>query len=225
MISTPLLSVILPVYNQGSYLKEAIESVLNQSYSPIELIVIDDGSTDESATSIKSHKDVRYAYQENAGPAAARNLGISMAKGEYIGFHDADDVCDLNRFKLQMQELLDDTKIKIIFSQIKNFVQVGTIVPPYMQTPELMKPRLGFVSSAVVHKSVFNKIGLFNPDLRIGEDVEWIIRAHENQICSCTYADVLVKRRLHDNNISKDISTGHKNLAQILLSAIKRREG
>jgi len=88
-----------------------------------------------------------------------------------------------------------------------------------------MKPRMGFVSSAVVRKSVFDQIGLFNIDLRIGEDMEWIIRAQERGICSCTYNDVLVMRRLHESNISKDISVGHKNLAQILLSAIKRREG
>lgn len=222
-MSSPLLSVIIPVYNAGHFLREALESVLIQSYRPMEVIVIDDGSTDDSAEIFRSFKEIRYIYQENAGPASARNRGVAVANGEYIGFHDADDVCLPTRFAEQMDILLNNPNLELAFSRIQNFVEPGVVVPTYLQTPELMKPRMGFVSSAVVYRDVFDKVGLFNEELTIGEDFEWIVRAGERKICSCSLTDVLVMRRLHDLNLSNDITLGHKNLAQILMASIQRR--
>lgn len=223
MKSKPLLNVVIPIYNSGPYLREAIESILNQSYQPIEIIAIDDGSTDDSAEIVKSYKEIRYFHQENLGPAVARNKGISIAQADYIGFHDADDICEKNRFECQMELLLNNSQLKLVYSRIQNFAEKNANVPSFLQTPELMKPRMGFISSGVMHKTVFEQVGLFNPEIRIGEDVEWIIRANEKGICACTIPDVLIMRRLHENNISKDLSTGHRNLARILLAAIKRR--
>src|SRR5690554_879710 len=90
--SGPLVSVIIPCYNHGEYLSEAIESVLNQTYTPIEVIVIDDGSSDDTEKVAKRYPSVRYFFQENKGLSSARNLGITNSTGELLVFLDADDL-------------------------------------------------------------------------------------------------------------------------------------
>ncbi len=87
----PLISVIIPAYNAGRYLGDALISVFDQDYKPIEIIVVDDGSTDNTSEVARSFKKVIYAYQSNRWPAAARNSGLAMAHGDVIAFLDADD--------------------------------------------------------------------------------------------------------------------------------------
>lgn len=101
---TPVVSVVLPVYNGKAYLKEAIDSVLNQSFGNFELIIIDDGSTDDSADLIRAYDDprIRFYRQENKGLAATLNRGIALAKGEFIARQDQDDICLPARFEKQM---------------------------------------------------------------------------------------------------------------------------
>jgi len=102
-MKVPEVSILMTVLNGGKYIKQTIESVLNQSFGEFEFIIIDDGSTDNTKDIIASFKDPRiiYIYQENAGVAAASNKGLSMAKGRYIARIDADDLCMNNRIRLQ----------------------------------------------------------------------------------------------------------------------------
>ncbi|HEV7329758.1 MAG TPA: glycosyltransferase [Flavisolibacter sp.] len=91
-VGTPLVSVIIPSYNHAAYLPEAIESVLKQFYTFFEIIVVDDGSTDDTSTLVKKYTDVTYIYQENQGLSAARNTGIEASHGDFLVFLDADDI-------------------------------------------------------------------------------------------------------------------------------------
>ena len=104
MQDKPLVSAIIPVYNCERYLAEAIESVLAQTYRPIGIIVVDDGSTDGSADVAKSFTDpqVRYFYQPNSGQGAARNQGTNLARGSFFTFLDADDLWTDNKLELQL---------------------------------------------------------------------------------------------------------------------------
>ena len=97
----PLVSVIVPVYNGEHYLSFAIHSILRQDYHPSEVIVVDDGSTDNSANIARSFKEVRYIHQSNQGVAMARNVGIAAARGEFIAFLDADDLWTPNKLSIQ----------------------------------------------------------------------------------------------------------------------------
>src|SRR4051812_30982953 len=90
-IIAPLISVIIPCYNHGSYLAEAIDSILTQTYQYFEIIVVDDGSTDNTRAVAESYKAVKYVYRNNKGLSAARNTGIDHSNGEYLVFLDADD--------------------------------------------------------------------------------------------------------------------------------------
>lgn len=221
MKTPPLLSVIIPMFNAEKFIETAIKSIINQIYKNIEIVIIDDGSTDRSAEIVKSHKEIKYFFQPNQGPAAARNLGILNASASYLGFHDADDICEVNRFSEQMNLITSYKNIEIVYTRIQNFVEIGAEVPDYLKTETLMLPRMGFISSAIIKKSVFEKVGVFDTELLIGEDIDWIARADKKNICSCTIPDVLIQRRLHQNNLSKDIKLGHKLLSQILRNKIK----
>ncbi|MBI4573499.1 MAG: glycosyltransferase family 2 protein, partial [candidate division NC10 bacterium] len=107
----PLVSVILPVYNGERFLAAAIASILAQDYQPIEVIVVDDGSTDGTAAIARSFQGVRYLYQPNQGPAFARNAGIAVARGAFIAFLDADDLMVPTRLSVQAGYLLAHPEI------------------------------------------------------------------------------------------------------------------
>lgn len=123
----PILSVIMPVYNTSRYLKESINSILNQKIDNIEFIIVNDGSTDESENVIKSimseNKNIMYFYQENSGQGAARNLGISYATGKYIYFMDSDDILKENTF-LNLINLLENKTLDAIFFDGEDFLDI-----------------------------------------------------------------------------------------------------
>ena len=126
--SRPMVTVIIPVYNGEEYLAEDIESVLGQTYHPLEIIVVDDGSTDDTATVASRFKElVRYIYQPNSGPAAARNRGLKMARGEVIGFVDADDLWVENKLDLQLGLLADNPSVQIVIGFAHTVEIVGFV--------------------------------------------------------------------------------------------------
>ena len=103
MTTNVLLSVIMPVYNGAEFLAEAVASIVAQAYQPLEIIVVDDGSTDETATIVQSlGGEIRYLYQFNQGPAAARNAGLALAQGDLIAFLDVDDLWPADKLAQQM---------------------------------------------------------------------------------------------------------------------------
>jgi len=122
-LKPPLISVILPVYNGEKYLIEALQSVFIQGYSPLEIIAVDDGSTDRSASILAQHShQVQYYYQENQGPAAARNLGLRKAKGDFITFIDADDLWPAEKLNVQNQCFEDFPKTEIAQGHVKRIM-------------------------------------------------------------------------------------------------------
>jgi glycosyltransferase involved in cell wall biosynthesis len=103
MIGSTIISVVVPAYNAGKYLKQCIENLLFQTYKNLEIIVVDDGSTDDTAQIVRQYPAVNYFYQPNSGVSAARNKGIDIATGEYIHFMDADDLINLEFYERMLQ--------------------------------------------------------------------------------------------------------------------------
>ncbi len=122
MNEKPLVSVIIPAYNAEEYVADAIDSALAQTYRPIEIIVADDGSTDGTAAVVQSYNGpVQYHYRENAGPAAARNLGLEHARGEYIAFLDADDLWHPQKVEVQVQTMEEQEGVGICGAGITSY--------------------------------------------------------------------------------------------------------
>ena len=113
----PLVSVVVPVYNAEEFVGAAIESLLAQDYSSFEVIVVDDGSSDASADVAGSFPGVQVVRQSNAGPAAARNAGIERARGEFVAFHDADDLVPPTKLSVQVRFLLEHQEVDCVLAR------------------------------------------------------------------------------------------------------------
>ena len=113
-----LISVIIPTYNSQKYISSAVNSVLSQTYKAFELIIVDDGSTDNTGEIVASFDDrrIRYIRQNNSGVAVARNTGIKSSKGEYIAFLDADDIWERDKLAVQIDEISSDDNICMVYS-------------------------------------------------------------------------------------------------------------
>lgn len=197
-----LVSVIVPVYNGERYLSFAIQSILGQDYHNFEVIVVDDGSTDNSGNIARSFEEVHYIHQSNQGVAMARNVGIAAARGEFIAFLDADDLWAPDKLSVQVDYFLKSPQVGYTLAKMHNFLEPGISWPSWQGEKFLEEDEYSYsLSALVVRKSVLDKIGTFDPRFRIGSDTDWLIRAKEAGIRMAILPDVLVQRRIHDSNL------------------------
>jgi uncharacterized protein (DUF1919 family)/GT2 family glycosyltransferase len=199
------VTVIIPVYNGERFLAGAVENVLKQNYDPLEIIIVDDGSTDGTALIASTFKHcVRYYYQPNRGPAAARNLGIKEARGDVIAFQDVDDLWPVNKLRHQMSCLEKDPSVEIVQGLIQT-MELDASAPPGELVFEETSAPYQFISlnSAVYRHSVFDKVGLLDEMLRDNEDTDWFIRAWENNVTKVVLDQVALFYRKHDRNMSR----------------------
>lgn len=183
----PAVSVIIPTYNAGAYITEAIESVFKQTYKDFEVIICDDGSTDNTEKVLESYgTQIRYILQKNKGPASARNIGIKDAKGEYIAFLDADDIWLPEKLELQMNEIKKSNFIGLV--TCGRYVLCENLATEIFQ-PKIrdfdkqrllkalvMRNIIGGGSSVLVRKRCFDMVGLFDEQLLVSEDTDMWFR-------------------------------------------------
>jgi len=211
----PLVSVILPTYNRREIVPKSIRSVLDQTYGPRELIVVDDGSTDGTGEMIRSEfPEVRYVWQPRAGVAAARNLGLAEARGELIAFQDSDDLWHREKLAQQVAllasrpevgvvctaERLIDTEDRVIGCQWKK-LHSGWVTEALFRSVFVIMP------STVVRRSVVERVGRFDTTLRISSDYQFWLRA--SLLTQFAAIDrPLVDERLGSNRLTQAKATG-----------------
>ena len=186
----PLVSVVIPSFNYGHYVCEAVESALAQTYRSVEIIVVDDGSTDDTRERLAPYGErIRYIHQANQGLSAARNTGIREAKGEYIAFLDSDDAFHPRKLEIQMAAFAGEPKLSVIGTA--QFSEEPRAWTHYTGGLDVHRVHLDDVvlrtpfapSSAVVRKECFGVVGAFDTTLRSVEDREmWIRVATKYQI-------------------------------------------
>lgn len=175
------LSIIIPTHNTGLYLVEAVESVLAQTYKDFELIVIDDGSTDNTHSRLAPYlSELQYIYQENQERSVARNRGIAASQGEYVAFLDADDFWVPTKLEEQVQFLDGHPRSGAVFCMLQAVSSTGErlnrpqFVQPWIDTedlfPKLLMGNFLGCSSILIRRSVLDDIGGFDPQLRYIED-------------------------------------------------------
>ena len=221
----PLVSVIIPVFNGEKYLLEAIESVLRQPYQPFELIVVDDGSTDNSGSIAKGlASQLRYVYQENGGLGAALNTGIELSRGCFLSFLDADDLWKENKLMHQMTVFEDKPDIDIVFGQIKEFYS-----PELDQNQGKMgripgKVMRGFFKGCMlIKRDSFFRVGAFETRWKVGDFVDWYLKAVEKGLKSIVLDEVVTLRRIHTDNMGIREHASQSDFVRILKASLDRR--
>jgi len=229
------VSVIIPAYNRVDYIDQTIMSVLEQTYSNVELIVVDDGSTDGTYEKIKSYGDrltlLTHKSHENRGQSAAINLGIAKAGGKYIAILDSDDYWELNKLEIQVGYLEKHPEVGLVYTNGyavdasgENLYPIYTGSHVEYNEPDrvLLDCYILLPQNSLVRKSIYDQVEGFNESYRAAQDHDMLIRISEKTMF--TYLpDALFYYRVHDDSISKKGQRVRwKNGFEILESAKKR---
>lgn len=232
------VSVIIPTYNRVNLICDAVDSVLNQTFKDWEIIVVDDGSTDNTREVLGKYTSIIYVYQENKGRAEARNIGAKLAKGEYIAFLDDDDIWLPHKLKKQVDYLNSHPGICLVHAFIEVVNEEGRLLPK--ETKKQVKlyrkaMKLGytyegmsqlclmFTSTVMVRRACLDKIGLFDSRVEAFEDWDFYLRfALKYPIA--TIPDALVNYRIHKAQTTRDEFTrGRINLSMKHLAILESR--
>jgi len=213
----PLVSALVPVFNGERFLAEALDSIFAQRWEPLEVVVVDDGSTDRSAEIARSYP-VRYLHQENAGIATARNAAIEAAAGEIVAFLDADDVWLPGSLEKRVEHLLANPEAAYVLSRMEFFVEPGEERPPWIPERLLAKPQNGLLQTLVARREVFDRVGGFDPGFAISEDVDWLSRAKAAGVRGDMLDEVCARYRLHGGSKT---NRERANVMPTLLRALK----
>ena len=231
-MNNPQVSVVIPTHNRSKLIKETIESVLSQTYKEFEIIVVDNGSTDDTREVVCSIDDerIRYYYQENTGsPTKPRNRGIQLAKGKYIAFLDSDDLWLPEKLEKQIPILDNHPEVGLVYSDAYK-VDSGEIIGRVFEDvkpcrgnifPELFLGNFISCLTVVVRKTVLDKVGIFNPDFAIAQDYDLFLRIA--RFFKVEYVDLpLAKYRVHPGNLSRNSSLVFREQFEILEKCLKR---
>ena len=218
------ISVIMPALDEERYIAEALDSVFAQDVSPIEMIVIDDGSTDNTAAILLARSEpIVVLKTDHMGPAAAKNKGLEAATGEFIAFLDSDDLWPPGTLPKLLNEIQATPDQEIVMGRCKYLVMPDAgdeELKTQFDDDSLYGITLG---AGLYRRAVFDKIGLFNEDLRFSEDVDWLMRVREDE-CKLRLVDFisLIYRR-HANNMTRDKNIRDLGAAKVLKMSLDRR--
>ncbi len=238
-IFKPKVSIVIPVYNGSNFLKEAIDSILCQTYNNYEILVINDGSTDQGKTkdvAMEYKRNIQYYEKENGGVATALNLGIDLMQGDYFLWLSHDDLLKpttLETYILKLQTLPEDT---IIWGNY-DLINEGSIsygmqdFSSYTSIEKLQKSVFpvinGYVNACAtfIHKSHFKRVGKFNEELKIAQDNEFLFRAFRNNTTSFC-KEILCSKRYHANqdSVVKNIYPEEDQLIEMFLKSLSLME-
>jgi glycosyltransferase involved in cell wall biosynthesis len=219
-----LVSVVIPVFNGEKYLAEAIASVFGQSHQPMEVIVVDDGSTDNSAAVARGFSGITYCFQENAGLSSALNRGIGMANGDYLAFLDADDLWTAGKLDQQMNCLRHDPSLDMVFSHVRQFYSPELKDGNAQSIPAALRVIPGFCAGTMlIRRPAFSRAGLFNPKLKLGHFLAWYMHAQDNGLRGRMLAEVMLKRRWHAANMGIVMREARSEYARILKASLDSR--
>ena len=213
----PLVSVVMPTYNQGKYINEAIESVLAQTYGHLELIIIDDFSTDGTEKVVAQCQDDRVKYFRSDNHkiiASSRNQGITLARGEYIAFLDSDDIWLPEKLEKTLNVMEGSEDIALTYARFKTTqeMKVSSVVlpkPKRCESGQVFKSLYIWTfiacSGVVIRKKVLERVGFFNtaPEFLAFEDTDLWLRIAQKHTVACADKDPLFLYRVHPKGISR----------------------
>jgi glycosyltransferase involved in cell wall biosynthesis len=227
MDQPPVVTVIVPVRNGERFVGAALASIAAQEYEPLDVIVVDDGSVDGSRAIAEGFAaghalGARVLDQANAGPAAARNRGLEIARGDLVTFLDADDEMMPGRLHFQVGYLVANPEVDAVIGREEIVVEPDVQPPPWVRRLAPGESTYQPVS-LMVWRRWFEQVGAFDESYRTGEDTEWLSRLVTRGGRLDRVAQVTVRRRMHGANLTY-ADVGH-NITRTLHARVRERKG
>lgn len=225
MNPSPLVSVIIPVYNTERYVGDAVKSVLEQTYHNFEVILVDDGSTDKSLSALEIFgSQIRVYKQEHQGIGATRNRAIEEAKGAFLAFLDADDIWMKDKLENQIRVFQEQPDLEICLGLFEFFLSPDldeeTRKKKYFPKG-LLK---GYLASAtLVRRASFDKVGSFATNWKVGEFVDWFARVRSQKLKMAMLPRICFARRIHATNHGVVEKKSRGDYLRILKASLDRR--
>jgi glycosyltransferase involved in cell wall biosynthesis len=226
-VPLPLVSVIVPVFNAEGFVKEALDSIAAQRYEALDVVVVDDGSTDRSVAvvTVRLQKEPRirlFQAEQNRGPAATRNRALAEARGELITFLDADDLMTEDRISFQVDYLAASREIDVIVGTEVLRVDPGIEPPAWVRLPRPSAARY-VQMSMMTRRPVFARVGLFDESFRISSDAEWAYRAESAGVRTARVDRPFLVRRIHGANLTYRTGEMRQAMGRGLLKTARTR--
>jgi glycosyltransferase involved in cell wall biosynthesis len=213
-MNVPFVSVIMPVYNGACWLPESLASIRRQAVPGLEIIVFDDGSTEDIAPVVRMHcPEARYLRHENRGPAATRNVALGHATGALITFLDHDDVWPDGSLAARLRALAENPAALFVLGRTR-FLATGETPDPWVGT------NLG---AGLYRRELFSRVGLLNERCEFIEDVEWFLRVREAGLPYVTIADVTLHYRRGTGGVTHGRSWGEAEVLATVRASLSRR--
>jgi len=221
----PLVSAIIAVKNGERFLASAIESILQQSYRPLELIVVDQQSADGTADIARSYEAVRYVWQAGQGVARAWNLGIDTAVGEFLAFLAHDDKWTPDKLSAQMTHMLAHPEVDYTIARASFVLEPGCPIPSGFRKALLTGDHVcRTMETLVARKVLFDRIGKLDPSFHVSEDIEWFARTNDHGVPYAVIHKMLLIVRIHGSNMSLNApAAGRSLLLKALRQSVERK--
>jgi glycosyltransferase involved in cell wall biosynthesis len=221
MTAQPRVSALICVRDGEAYLAEAIESVLGQTEPPDEVIVAEDSSTDRSAEVARSYAPrVRLIQPEPRGLGGARNAAVEASSGELLAFLDSDDLWEPRKLELQLAAFARDPALDFVFTCAREFASARD-AKRFPVRPGTLPG--GLASALCARREAIERADGFDFDTRLADVLTWLARARELGMRERTLPDVLVRRRVHENNLTRQQRGDLGDYARVLKQSLDRR--
>lgn len=219
------ISVLLPCYDAAPYLAEALRSAVTQGVALHEVIVVDDGSVDDSAAVAERFgAGVRCVREEHRGIGAARNRALELATGDVIAFLDADDLWTPESLASRLALLEGDSSLEVVSGLVEQFISPE--LSPEVRAELLCPPgaqRGGTLGAMLVRRRAFERVGGFDSSLRVGETIDWIARARAAGIAMGELERVVLRRRIHATNTGRRQRQARSDYLRVLKASLDRQ--
>ena len=221
----PLVSVVIAAFDADRYLAETLDSVMAQDHPALDVVVVDDGSTDSTPEIAQSYGDaVTYFAQPNRGLPAAQNQGLALATGDYLSFVDADDLWVPEKTRSQLAVLEANPDVDMVFGHVEQFASASDDEGGAPEIPDELRMMPGYsTGTLLISRSAFERVGTFAENLNVGPFIDWYLRAREHGLREYLMDDVVMRRRVHGGNMGVRLREQRSDYLRIIKAALDRR--
>lgn len=222
--NNPTVGVVIVVKNGERFIRSALESVFNQDYRPIEVIVVDGNSEDNTLQIVSEFDEVEILHQKGSGIFNAFNIGIKACTAPFIALLSSDDMWLPNKLSSQISFMIRNPEVLFTNTHFQFFLEPGIEIPQGVRNQWLEGCLPGRnPETLVARKEAFDVIGYFENKYSSAEDLDWFGRATDFEVQSYMMKDVLLKKRIHDKNVSMQIEANNRNLLKVLRRSVNRK--